>query len=131
MTSILVVDDSELARASLSKMLGEAGFEVIQLPTAIGATRAIQQNKVALVVVDLNMPGLSGGSFVEVLRMHPRFRNLLIVVISGDDPEELERICTKCGADGALAKRDVREGLVPMVRRLLLRASVDRLSGAK
>jgi CheY-like chemotaxis protein len=131
MTKILVVDDSDAARAAVCTALRSAGFEVLDLPSAIGATRIIQRNEVSLVIVDLNMPGLSGGSFVEVLRMHPRFRHLLILVISGEEASELERICASCGADAALPKRDVREGLIPLVRRMLLRKAVDRLEGIK
>jgi CheY-like chemotaxis protein len=131
MTKILVLDDSDVARATVCTALRASGFEVLDMPSAIGATRVIQRSEVALVVVDVNMPGLSGGSFVEVLRMHPRFRDLLILVISGEDAAELERVRTSCGADAALPKREIREGLVPLVRRLLLRAATDRLQGMK
>jgi CheY-like chemotaxis protein len=131
MTRILVVDDSDVARASICTALRAAGLDVTDLPSAIGATRVIQRLDITMVVVDVNMPGLSGGSFIEVLRMHPRFRELIILVVSGEEASELERVRVRCGADAALPKREIREGLVPLVRRLLLRAATDRLQGMK
>ncbi len=99
--------------------LRKAGYEVLDMPSAIGATRVIQRSNVRVVIVDLHMPGLSGDGLVEVLRMHPRFRELIIIVVSGSSAQELERMRTQCGADEALAKQDVADGLVPAVTRLL------------
>jgi CheY-like chemotaxis protein len=116
---VLVVDDSDTARGMMCSTLERAGYEVLELPSAIGATRIIQQNSVSVVVVDVNMPGLSGDSLVEVLRMHPRFRDLIIVVVSAQPASDLEALRAQCGADGALIKSDIKAELVGVVGRLL------------
>jgi CheY-like chemotaxis protein len=123
MTKILVIDDSDMAREVICRALRGAGYEVIALSSAIGATRAIRDSDVRMLVVDVNMPGLSGGSLVEVLRMHPDFRDLRIVLVSGSSPDELDALRRRCGADAALSKSDLVHGLVPLIRRQLEQAA--------
>ncbi len=127
MNKVLVIDDSETARAAMKRMLETSGYLVLTLPSAIGASRLIQREIVNAVVVDVTMPGLSGDKLVEMLRKNARTKELVIVVVSGCEPEELEEIRARCGADDAVAKREIGASLVPSLARNLCRASAQRL----
>jgi two-component system chemotaxis response regulator CheY len=129
--AILVVDDSAVARAMMRHTLEEAGYRVLDLPSAVGATRIIQSANVRMVVVDIQMPGLSGDSLIEVLRMHPRFRDIGIVVVSGQPVEELEALRSRCGADAAVPKGELRERLVSTVSCLFSKRAATRLDASK
>src|SRR5690242_9871422 len=95
---VLVIDDSDAARAAVNAVLAPAGYEVHQLPSAIGATRTILRNGIDAVILDISMPGLSGDRLIELLRSNPRFNDLVIVVVSGD-PENLKRISETLAVD--------------------------------
>jgi CheY-like chemotaxis protein len=118
---VLVIDDSEVSRAALAETLERAGCQVFQLPSAIGATRMILRHNLRAVIVDVNMPGLSGDRLVAVLRTNPRLRDLAIIVVSGVSGVELDNICRDTGADGALDKGRITTELWPMLARVLVR----------
>lgn len=118
-TRALVIDDSELARSFIARLLADAGFEVLTQASAIGATRTIVHNRVRLVVVDVSMPGLNGDKLVGVLRSNPRLAGLTIIVVSGQPSQELERIAAETPADAVLSKTGLEEQLLPLLARLM------------
>jgi two-component system chemotaxis response regulator CheV len=117
----LVIDDFALARAQLRQLLTAAGFLVFEQSSATGATRTILTHKVQAVIVDVNMPGLSGDRLVGVLRKNPRLRDLVIVIVSGKSDAELQKISRVADANAVLSKSNLGE-LVPTLTRYLGRA---------
>jgi CheY-like chemotaxis protein len=115
--TVLVIDDSQVARAKMSQLLADAGIRVHALPSPIGATRAILANSVNIVVVDVMLPGMRGDRLAALFRSNPRFRNLGVILVSGAAESELESLSMEVRADATLAKSRLTE-LVPMVRKL-------------
>jgi CheY-like chemotaxis protein len=124
MIPVLVIDDSELARAQIRKVLESAGFAVLEQPSGIGATRTILSNDVKAVVVDISMPGLSGDKLVRVLRENPRLRGLIIIVVSGKPEGELSALRDSLGAHAVLSKGEL-DFLVPALQRHLRRTPLE------
>jgi two-component system, NtrC family, response regulator AtoC len=60
MTTVLVVDDDERLRQTLSLLLRTAGHEVVTAADVASATSVLEQRDVDLVISDLRMPGGSG-----------------------------------------------------------------------
>lgn len=118
---VLVIDDSVSARTAAKEILDRAGFEVFALPSAIGATRLILRNRIEAVVVDLSMPGLSGDRLVGLLRENPRLRGLIVVIVSGESPEELKRVAESTQVDGVLSKESMGRELPTLLRRRFAR----------
>ena len=130
LTNVLIIDDSAAARASIASTLRLAGYGVFELSSAIGATRTILRSNISAVIVDLGMPGLSGDKLVGLLRSNRRLSNLVVIVVSGQSGEELERISGECRVDAILEKRDISSRLVHILEQLL-RASSGTLLRAK
>lgn len=65
---ILVVDDSSLVRLYYRAALEKAGFEVEHAINGIEATEKVLTQEFDLLIVDVNMPGMDGFSFVKTLR---------------------------------------------------------------
>lgn len=129
LTSVLIIDDSPAARTAITATLRLAGYAVFELSSAIGATRMILRNNIAAVIVDLGMPGLSGDKLVGLLRSNPRLTQLVVIVVSGQSGEDLQRIERECPVDAVLPKRDVNSRLVHLLQSLL--RSSDTLLRAK
>jgi CheY-like chemotaxis protein len=123
---VLVIDDSEVSRVALAEALERAGCQVFQLPSAIGATRLILRHNLRAVIVDVNMPGLSGDRLIAVLRSNPRLRDLAIIMVSGRSDVELETMWRETGADGALEKGRITTDLWPMLARVLGTRAAER-----
>lgn len=117
---ILVIDDEEISGHMLAGLLQDAGFAVTRLSSPLGATRMALREGFAAVVVDLNMPAMTGDRLVELFRANDRLRDLPIVLVSGEPPERLHEISSKLGNVTPVTKRRVQIELVPAVRALQL-----------
>jgi two-component system response regulator AtoC len=77
-SKILVVDDEEIMRSSLTDWLCEDGYDVLAVEDGFVAIEEIQKNDYDLAIVDLKMPKIDG---LEVLRRMNKFRPTLPVII--------------------------------------------------
>jgi DNA-binding response OmpR family regulator len=118
-TKVLIIDDSDTARAAIADVLTASGYHVFQLASAIGASRTIMRNQIRAVIVDVGMPGLPGDKLVRVLRNNIRTMQLVIIVISGATSTDLEGIRAEGAADAVLTKANVCMELGPLLARLL------------
>lgn len=65
---ILVMDDDERERQETSRVLGEAGYAVDTAATKADVVTLLARQGYDLVLADLNMPGLNGPAFYELLK---------------------------------------------------------------
>ncbi len=117
-TRVLVVDDSAVARASIRKLLDDAGFETHELPGAVGVTREIVRKNIDVVVLDINMPMMRGHSIVKLMRASDRLKDVKVLLVTGESLPDAEQRARDSGADGLMKKGDVRAQLVAEVTRL-------------
>jgi two-component system response regulator RpaA len=73
--------------------------------------------KPAVVVLDLNLPGVDGFRVCEMIRKDPRLQHTKILAISGD--AEFEKKILAAGADDFAAKPFQMESLRKKIRRLI------------
>jgi DNA-binding NarL/FixJ family response regulator len=127
---VLVIDDHQISRNSVIRLLQAAGLSVIGAPSAIGATRLALRRGIQVAVIDLNMPAMRGSSLIQVIRKSPRLANIGIVLLSGASDEELVTAAGEASADAAVSKLTLKDTLVPAVQRLIARAArVPQQSG--
>jgi CheY-like chemotaxis protein len=108
---VLVVDDDDVAREALATILRSAGHEVSQLSSPIGVSRAIQEQSVQVVVIDVFLPGMKGDRLAKLLRGNPRFERVGVVLVSGDAAVDLERLANEVGADALTDKASAKKSL--------------------
>jgi two-component system chemotaxis response regulator CheY len=65
----LVCDDDSLTRQLVSRLLDDAGYEILaELDTAVGVVEVARLSKPSVIVLDLSLPGISGVAAVPELR---------------------------------------------------------------
>ncbi len=106
-TTILIVDDSPLDLRLLEALVeGQAGFRPVKAATAQEALAYVRQNpSLDLLLVDVNLPDLSGIEVCRQLKSDPATSRIPIVMISGvekDDASIAQGL--DAGADGYLRK---------------------------
>ena len=86
---ILVVDDEQLIRDIVSKMLTGSGFEVTVADTAYEGLDLFHKKEFDLVITDLEMPGMNGWSLASQIKEEaPEIPVVLITGSIRDDIEE-------------------------------------------
>ncbi|HKX42565.1 MAG TPA: response regulator [Burkholderiaceae bacterium] len=114
---VLYVDDDEVVRLVVERLLQRAGWRARTVATADEALKTLDTTSFDLVVTDFNMPGASGLDLAkELARQHPR---LPIVIISGYVSNELVHGAQRLGVHHVLHKQNLYEELAPMVQRVL------------
>jgi len=78
---ILLVDDEPNGYGILSRLLTAAGFETQQAEDGIDSLAKLKETLPDLIICDLNMPRMSGGEFISVVRR--RLPHIPVIVISG------------------------------------------------
>jgi len=78
-TRVLVADDEESIRGSLSMLLGEEGFDVTAVPSAEEALERFGRDPFPLVITDIRMGGMSGIDLLkEVRKLRPETEVIII-----------------------------------------------------
>ena len=110
---VLVVDDDEATRSAERAVLTEDGFRVIEARDGAEAMRQIQADPPALIVLDIQMPGVDGPSFARELRMS--LKHVPLVILTGVEDPKAE--ADRCNAEAFLSKPFNAPELVRVVRR--------------
>ncbi len=103
MATVLVIEDNILARTMLVDLLKGAGHTVFEAEDWITTVETLRKHTVSVMVLDVNLPGLSGDTIARLLRQQS---GLLpkILVHSGLPQEELEPLAESIQASGYLEK---------------------------
>jgi len=102
---VLVLDDHEINRRTLSLLLAPAGAEVVQTACAQEALVSLASESFDVVLTDLNMPEMNGFAFTRALRdgEGPNRWTPVVAVTAGDVEAELPA-CLLAGMSGCVAK---------------------------
>lgn len=121
--TILIVDDDEELRARVCDLFGRAGYAVREAATGEEALRLVLEEKPGLVLLEVQLPDLSGYQVCRELR--DSFGDELpIVFLSGRRTESGDRVAgLLVGADDYLVKPVALDELFVRVRRLIGRAA--------
>jgi PleD family two-component response regulator len=122
--SVLVIDDSEIARAKMVELLSAAGMKVTSRASPIGATRAIMSSDITVVVIDVLMPGMRGDRLAALFRGNPRLASLGVVLVSGESDSELNRLRGEVGADAVVSKTNLKDLAAAVVHARRRRAAM-------
>jgi len=100
--TILVVDDDQPIVTLMRKLLAEFGFDAVTAMSGTEALAAARAHPPALVLLDKNMPGMSGTDVAHAMRADPALERVPILVLSGElmSKKELEEM----KADAAVLK---------------------------
>ena len=82
---VLVVDDDQDTSDYLAVLLGDNGYDVRTAGNQAAALSRLEEFQADTVVMDVMMPGRSGLDLLVKLRNSPRWSDLSVIVVTGDD----------------------------------------------
>ncbi|PMI66992.1 response regulator [Vibrio splendidus] len=113
---VMLVDDHPLMRRGISQLLSfEDEFEVVaEASNGTEAVALAHEEEPDLILLDLNMKGMSGLDTLKALRTDGSSANIVILTVS-DSPADIEAI-VKAGADGYLLKDTEPDELIELLK---------------
>jgi CheY-like chemotaxis protein len=82
MSSILVVEDHHSSRNLLVKLLRLEGYRAIPAANVWQALAVLETEKMDLILLDFDLPGINGDGLLAELRTDPRFRNIPVIMVT-------------------------------------------------
>lgn len=80
---ILIVDDYPGARYLRSRILSNAGYEVVEASTGTEALAVARSANLSLILLDVNLPDISGFEVCEQLKADPATSSIPVIQITG------------------------------------------------
>ncbi|WP_075292856.1 HAMP domain-containing protein [Pararhizobium arenae] len=120
--TVLLVDDDARNIFALSSVLERRGMRVLTATTGSEAIAVLQNEpSVAIVLMDIMMPGMDGYETMQVIRADPTFRRLPILALTAKAMKGDREKCLEAGASDYLAKPVNTEQLLSALRMWLHR----------
>ncbi|MCS6793645.1 MAG: response regulator [Oscillatoriaceae bacterium SKYG93] len=117
MAKILIVDDSNMSRKLMRKILQTEGHEVIEAKDGLTALETYLLEKPDLVLIDLLMPDMQG---TEVLAKLRQLDDKAQVIVASADLQDLTRASVEAaGAVGYITKPFVASNVLKIVNSVL------------
>jgi CheY-like chemotaxis protein len=122
---VMIVDDSATVRKSLERLFSQAGYEVLLAHDGIQAQHTMTITMPDVLVLDIEMPNLSGIELTRLLRKNDRYTKLPIVMITSKVDKYDRDEAIRAGATAFFPKSVHPDDLEALIRRLL----TNRLTG--
>ena len=119
--SLLVVDDNRVNRLLLGRALEQLGHAVAFAENGRQALEALQQRRVDLVLLDIEMPEMDGYQTLAALAADPRLRDVPVVMMSSVEEVDSVARCIEMGAEDYLFKP-----VNPVLLRARVAASLEK-----
>ncbi|RFP19548.1 MULTISPECIES: response regulator [unclassified Duganella] len=103
---ILIVDDSLTTRMLESSILESAGYQVALAASAEEGLELARQNRYALFLVDVEMPGMDGFGFITEIRADPQLCEIPAMLVTSLDTAAHRRRGAEAGANGYIVKNE-------------------------
>jgi len=117
---VVIADDEDLGRLLLSEAAQECGLEPMAFDNGLAALQACLSHEVAIVLLDVDMPGLDGFEVCRRLRSESRFASVPIVMVTGNEDQAAVSLAFDAGATDFISK-PVNWALMPRRLEYILR----------
>lgn len=113
----LVVDDSRVARMTLSKLLLAHELEVVEIPSGEEALDYLHstQTKPDIIFMDVMMGGMDGLATTKKIKADSEIPAMPIVICTGNDTEADRNMALSTGAEGFITKPPIDEQLTEVL----------------
>ena len=122
-TVYLVDDDVSILRAT-ARVLSASGFQVRPFHSPLDSLAQALPDEPGCIVLDLQMPGLTGLELQERLRKVGAVLPIIFLTDHGGIPESVQAM--RQGAEDSLPKSVLREQLLEAIRRAIARYAAGR-----
>jgi two-component system chemotaxis response regulator CheY len=116
---VLVVDDSAAIRQSITYVLQQGGYEVVEAKDGLDGLTVLQGlDSTDLIITDVNMPNLDGISLIRKVREIPKFKFTPIIVLTTESQGTKMNEGKEAGATGWIVKPFSAEKLLGVVKKV-------------
>lgn len=117
MEKILIVDDNEILRFTLTELLEESGFECTAVEDGSVALNEIKEHHYGLVILDMRLPGMNGLEILKKIKESDPSLPVIMLTAFGDIKTAVE--CMKQGAQDFITKPFDNDAMILTIKKTL------------
>jgi len=123
MSLILIIEDNEKNLKLVRDVLQVKGYETVDAGTAEDGLKLARERKPGLILMDIQLPGMSGVDALKALRGNPETAGIPVVAVTASVMQQDRQQIMRAGFDGFIEK--------PINLRKLFDTVQQALAGAK
>jgi CheY-like chemotaxis protein len=112
---ILHIDDDAQVREVIFRLLSTYGYQIVQTEDGLSGLEMIRQLKPALVLLDIDLPDLSGLEVVKRVKADPDLQQIRVIAFSGSTTQNKRDDLLAAGFDDFLPKPTSMVDLLKMI----------------
>lgn len=121
----LIIDDSKAMRMILGKVISGLGYEILQAANGQDALDQLNTaDKPHLILVDWNMPGMSGLDLIKAVRANPEYDSIMLMMVTTETEMSYVKVALDAGANEYVMKPFTPEIIVNKLQLLGLEVSL-------
>lgn len=121
--TILVVDDDEIMRNALKRILEASGYKVLLASDGLELSKILEVNRLDMVLLDVNLPWVDGYELCRLLKSHHSLGKVPLVFVSARKEEEDIQRGFDAGCDEYITKPFDIEKMTETISRILATGS--------
>lgn len=119
MKTILIVDDDEMILKMAEFILQQDGYDVVKCLSGMSCLEYLKYGQVDLILLDVEMPIMSGIQTLEILRSNEAFVNIPVMFLTASADVETVATASSLGAAEYVVKPFMPQELVERVKKIL------------
>jgi two-component system cell cycle response regulator DivK len=116
---ILLVEDNDNNRLLVRDVLQASGYRVVEATSAEDGLRMAAEQQPALILMDIQLPGMNGIEALQRLRADPGTRGIPVIAVTASAMTQDRRQIMAAGFDGYQPKPISVKGFLQAVREIL------------
>lgn len=86
--TILAVDDDEIMRSALKRILENEGYKVIVAQDGLELSKILETTRLDLILLDVNLPWVDGFELCRLIKTHHSLKDVPLILVSARKSEE-------------------------------------------
>jgi len=118
--SILVVDDDEIMRSALKRILETEGYKVIMACDGLELSKVLETTRLDLILLDVNLPWVDGYELCKLIKSNPVLKTVPLVLVSARNSKQDIESGFAVGCDDYVTKPFDIDNITSTINNLLL-----------
>lgn len=121
--TILVVDDDEIMRSALKRILENEGYKVIMAVDGLELSKVLETTRLDLILLDVNLPWVDGYELCRLIKDHHALKEVPLVLVSARKSKQDIQQGFDAGCNDYVTKPFDIEYMTGVINRMLLKSS--------
>ena len=117
--TILIVDDDEVMRNAMKRILDDEGFQVLMAEDGMELSKILETTRLELVLLDVNLPWVDGLELCRIIKGHTALKGVPLLLVSARKTKEDIEAGFQAGCDDYLTKPFDVDHMISAIRKQL------------